>query len=299
MSAQTTPQTTPKGLAQEVSSLFVLPDLVMRALAVIDSPTGTAQELVEVVELDAGLAAMVLRLANSALYGQRGKVESLTRAVALIGTRAVRDLVVATSAVKSFKDIPAEFVDMDTFWDNSITCGVLAQLLAQRARVPEGEGLFLAGMLHAVGRLVFYAKRPQQYRQVLEQMQGDNEAALTATEQAVFGFTYAEAGAALLEAWNLPTRLQVVVACHLNPDQAPGYLREVAVVHLAYQLAANLAPCLKTKTEPQAFTPDEAATASMAELGLTPAAVTEISLEALAASLEVIEIMHPGTSFIF
>ena len=299
MSEQATPQTTPKSLAQEVSGLFTLPDLVMRALAVIDSPTGTAQELVEVIELDAGLAAMVLRIANSALYGQRGKVDSLTRAVSLIGTRAVRDLAIATSAVKTFKDIPAEFVDMDTFWDNSITCGVLAKLLAQRARVPEGEGLFMAGLLHAVGRLVLYARRPAEYRQVLERAEGNSEAALTAAEEAVFGFTYAEVGTALLEAWNLPTKLQVVVACHLNPNLAPGYLKEVAVVHLANLLAASLAPCLKTKMEPEPFTPDEAAAASMAELDLNRAALEETRLEALAASLEVIEIMHPGASFIF
>ncbi|MBP9916510.1 MAG: HDOD domain-containing protein, partial [Thiobacillaceae bacterium] len=90
---------TPQELAGEVSSLFSLPDLVIRACAVMDSPTATAQDLIEVIEMDANLVATVLRLANSALYAGRGNIATLNRAVALIGQNAVRDLVLATAAV--------------------------------------------------------------------------------------------------------------------------------------------------------------------------------------------------------
>ena len=112
---------TPHELAREVSTLFSLPDLVIRASAVMDSPTATAQDLVEVIELDANLALTVLRLSNSALYGGRGRIETLRHAVALIGHNALRDLVLATAAVKVFRDIPAEFLDMVTYWENSTT----------------------------------------------------------------------------------------------------------------------------------------------------------------------------------
>lgn len=291
-------QTSPQSLAGEVSSLFTLPDMVMRAVAVMDSPTGTAQELVEVIELDAGLAATVLKLANSALYGHLGKVETLSHAVAMIGHKALKDLVLATSAVRAFKDIPAGFVDMDTFWDNSITCGVLAKLIARQARLAESETLFIAGLLHGVGRLVFYAQRPSEYRQVLELVQG-GENDLTAAERQVFGFDYADLGAALLEAWKLPEKLQVAVGYHQHPATAPGYPKEVAVVHLANRITATLAPCLKTQVEPGQYTPDATATAALETLGIAPGDLDEIRLDALAASLEVIEIIHPGATTIF
>lgn len=288
---------TPLSLASEVTSLFALPDLVARACAIMGSPTGTAQQLVEVVELDAGLAATVLRLANSALYGY-GRVETLNHAVALIGYKTLQDLVLATSVVRTFKNIPPEFVDMGTFWDNSITCGVLAKLIAQRAKVPESEALFIAGLLHGVGHLVFYTRRPVEYRQVLQLAAGD-ENQLVAAERQVFGFTYADVGAALIESWGLPKRLRVVVGHHLDPAQAPAHAKEVAVVHLANKLAADLAPCIKSREAPSRYTPDQNATASMQSLGLTAQDLDEIRADALAASLEVIEIIHPGATTIF
>lgn len=288
-----------QALAAEVHTLFSLPDVVLRACAVIDAPDSTAQDLVEVIELDANLATTVLRLANSALYGQRGRVETLSRAVTIIGHRALRDLVLATAAVKTFQGIPAEFVDMDIFWDNSTTCGVVARLLADYLRMREGETLFLAGLLHGVGRLVFYARRPDDYRQALELARNDN-LPLHQAEAQIFGFDHAELGATLLRNWNLPERLCVAVRYQHNPDGAhPVFQKEVDTIHLATQMATHLAPCLKIDQEPPPYAPDDSARAAMARLGLKPAQIEEIRLESLAASLEIIEILHPGASVIF
>jgi len=287
----------PQTLASEVTSLFSLPDLVVRVSTIMDSPTATARELVAAIELDAGLAATVLRLANSALYGH-GRVTSLSHAVAIIGHKALRDLVLAVSAVRAFHDIPAEFVDMTTFWENSISCAVLAQQIGRHVRLPESEALFLAGLLHGVGRLVFYARRPKEYREVLKRAQ-DGEEGLVAAERQVFGFCYAELGAALLEQWGLPLKLRLAVTHQLKPAATAAFHKEVAAVHLAADMAAHLAPCIKQRQEPTAYVPGEAAAAAMQTLGLKSEDLDPINLEALAASLEVIEIIHPGAGTIF
>ncbi|KAF0099547.1 MAG: putative signal transduction protein [bacterium] len=289
---------TPRELAEEVSSLFSLPDLVVRACAVMDSPSSTADDLIEVIELDANLVATVLRLSNSVLYAGRGNIATLHRAVALIGQNAVRDLVLATAAVNTFRDIPEEFVDMDTFWDNSVTCAVLARLIAGRLRVRDAEGLFLAGLLHGVGRLVFYARCPEEYRAALR-LAREGSWLLTDAEQAVFGFSHAEVGAALLETWGLPESLTVPVRHQFDPAMAASHPREVAIVHLAADMAAHLAPCLKTNREAETYVPDTRAAASMRTLELNPAALLEITADALAASLEVTEIIHPTSSIIY
>lgn len=287
----------PLSLASEVTSLFALPDLVLRISAVMDAPTGSAQELVDLIELDAGLAATVLRLANSALYGH-GRVETLSHAVAMVGHKALRDLVLATSAVRAFKDIPEGFVDMDTFWENSITCAVLAQQIARRARLRESDVLFIAGLLHGVGRLIFYARKPREYRDVLQRAK-DGKSALVAAERQAFGFTYAELGAALLEVWGLPQKLRTAVAYQLNPAAAPSFRKEAAVAALANDMATHLSPCIKTRQAPTAYVPGETALAAMETLGLASADLDQLSLEALATSLEVVEIIHPGATTIF
>ena len=293
-----TPAAMLQALANEVSTLFTLPDLVIRALKVMDSPSASADDLIEVIELDAGLAATILKLANSALYGHLGRVKSLEHAVALIGHKSLRDLVLATSAVQSFHDIPVEFVDMETFWDNSITCAVLARLIARHAKLKDVETLFLGGLLHGVGRLVFYARRPVEYREVISKAETMNMA-ITDAERAVFGFDFSDVGAALLHAWQLPPRLVVAVRDQTADSTPPEYEKDVAVIQLASCMAMRLAPCLKTQIPVETYCPDAQAISNMQKLGISPAALAEIDLEALAASMEVIEIIHPGSSTIF
>jgi HD-like signal output (HDOD) protein len=286
---------TPRELADEVSSLFSLPDLVIRACAVMDSPTADAQDLIEVIELDANLAATVLRLANSALYAGRARVDTLTRAVIYIGHNALRDLVLATAAVETFRGVPKEFVDMNSFWENSTTCAVIARLIAGRGRMREGESLFLSGLMHAVGRLVFYVRRPEESRETLALARAGT-CSLADAETRVFGFGHAEVGSALLERWGLPERLYIPVRYQMDPALAPSFPRESAVIHLASEMACDISPCLKTLYEAETYVPDPHAIASMQVLGLTPAALTEISLDAMTASLEVVEIIRPTTS---
>lgn len=287
----------PRELAGEVSSLFSLPDLVLRALAVLDSHTASTQDLIEVIEFDANLAVTVLRLANSAMYAGRGHVQNLTQAVPLIGQNAVRDLVLASAAVQTFRDIPEEFVDMNTFWDNSATAAVLARLIASQVGLRDGEGLFLAGLLQGVGRLVLYVRRPEQYRKVIRLAAAD-DANLAACEREIFGFDQAEVGAALLENWGLPEKLTMPVRHHPDPAAAPAFPREVAVIRLAADLATHQAPCRKTGWEPDSLLPENLATDSMELLCLNPADLKEISLEAIAASQELIEIINPCTHHI-
>lgn len=288
---------TPQTLAREAGTLFSLPQAVLRISELICSPDHTASQLAEVVELDAGLTARVLRLANSAMFGRSGNVDTVTRAVAMIGENALRDLVMATSVTQVFKGIPEDFVDMASFWDNSATCGVGARLLAGRMGIRDGERLFVAGLLHGIGHLVFFSRRPDQYREVLK-VRDKGEAAILAEERRIFGFDYADLGAALAEAWQLPVFFQEVIGFQLEPQRSESYPRECAILHLARDMAASLAPSLKTREPPGDWA---AARDTMAwQLSaLTPEVLEEVRLEALAQAFEVIEIINPGATTIY
>lgn len=289
---------TPQSLAAEVESLFALPDAVLRVQALLDEPDANAHDISTAVELDPGLAAGVLHLANSPLYGQRGRVDAVARAIDLIGRRALREMVLATSVVKVFHAIPEEFVDMPTFWDNSIICGVVAQFIARHLRARDADSLFLAGLLHGVGRLVFYARRPEQYRALLAEKPG-GEKALAAAEQRAFGFTYAHLGAALLRNWNLPERLCAAIEHQLNPETTPAaHAREVAIIHIANDIAASLAPSLKQRETPAPYTPGFDPGAQEI-LGIANEELEAIRLEALAQTFDIIEIINPGSTLIF
>jgi HD-like signal output (HDOD) protein len=281
----------PLQLAQEVENLFSLPDVAIRLNDLIDKPDTSTQELVEVVQLDAGIAATVLRLANSAWYGLPSRVDTVSRAITLIGQKALRDLVMSTSVITTFKGISSEFVDMRDFWDNSVTCGVVTRSLAQKCGMREAERMFLAGLLHKVGRLVFYASRPVQYRQVLQD-KNNGEAAIIAAEEAVFGFNYAQLGAALLRSWRVPAALDEVVEFQLDPSQAPNYPFDAAIVHVAGDIAYHMAPDIKARFELGEYNLTFRESAWDA-LGLERSVLAETMQNSLVQSFELLEIINP------
>lgn len=289
---------TPQTLAAEVETLFTLPDVVLRLNKLLNTPEVNTREISAVVELDAGLTSSLLRLANSAIFGQHGKVGSVTRAIDLIGQKSLRNLVLASSVTKVFNDIPEEFVDMASFWDNSIASGVSAQLLGRMVHQRDTESLFLTGLLHAVGRLVFYMRRPDEYRTLLAQ-KPENEQQLTAAEWQAFGFSYAELGAALLSNWWLPQPICKAVQYQLNPQAVPGeYAREAAIVHISNDIAASLSPCLKQRDNSIAWSATYTPYAREV-LGLPHEDLEVVRLEALAQTIEIIVIINPNSTLIF
>lgn len=284
---------TPQQLAQEVETLFSLPDVALRLNELIDQSDTSTQELVELVQLDAGIAATVLRLANSAWYGLPSKVDTISRAITLIGHKALRDLVLATSVIRTFKGISSEFVDMRDFWDNSVTCGVVTRNLAHSCGMREAERMFLAGLLHKIGRLAFYASRPVQYRQVLQE-RSNGEAAIIAAEEFVFGFNYAQLGAALLRAWRVPAVLDEVVEYQLDPLQAPNQAKEAAIVHVAADIAYHMSPDIKARFKLGEYDLTFRESAWEA-LNLDRNVLTDTMQNSLLQSFELLEIINPRT----
>jgi len=281
---------TPQLLVQEVKHLFSLPDVAMRLNELLDKPETSSRELVEVVQLDAGLAATVLKLANSAWYGLPRKVDNISHAITLIGQQALRDLVLSTAVITNIKGIPEEFVNLLDFWDNSVYCGVVSRNLALKADIRASERMFLAGLLHKVGRLVFYVSRPVQYRQVLRD-RDMGEAAILEAERQVFGFTHADLGSALLRAWRVPPVLDEIVAYQIEPLRCADYPREAAVLHVAADLAFHMSPDIKGRSGPGEYdlSFDEAA---WTVLGLERGILVEVMQASLVQAFELLEIVN-------
>jgi HD-like signal output (HDOD) protein len=286
------PVVNPPELIAEVQHLFSLPDVALRLNELVGDPDTSNKQIVDVLQLDPGLAATVLRLANSAWYGLPSKVDTLTRAVTLIGHGALRDLVLAAAFIKRFQGIPGEFVNMKTYWDNSVACGVVARNLARRCRLHESEQMFLAGLLHKIGRLVFFEARPDLYREVLARAEGSSEAAVVASERNVFGFCYAELGGELLKAWHLPPLLRNVVANQLQSEKFTDYPRERAILQVASNMAHFLSPDIKLGPGELRYTPEFPDVVWM-DLGLSPEELAEVADISMIQTYELIEIVNP------
>ena len=228
--APTTPAPGPMVLVASEPKLTTLPDVFVRITEILNDPMSTAHEAAEAIGRDTGLSAVLLRLVNSAFYGFPVKVDTLSRAVTIVGSRQLTTLALGLSVLSLFKEVPGGLVDMRSFWKHSIGCGVIAATLAG----PDGlevERLFVAGLLHDVGRLVLYRCLPRHMAHILAGARAEGRL-LREAERRSLGYDHAVLGAMLLKRWRFPENLERAVRQHhgLPSHQVPPMS---AAVHVA------------------------------------------------------------------
>ncbi|MCU7553915.1 HDOD domain-containing protein [Alteromonas sp. ASW11-19] len=222
-------------LAKQAGELFVLPDSVTRLKECMDDDAASIDDVADVIAFDPSLTAQLLRVANSALYRFPNKIDTISKALQVIGTRSAYDLALAYGVTQAFSEVDSKVIDLDKFWEQSVSCGLLAKYFAERERIRESERLFVAGLLHNVGELVVVATKPDEARRCMA-----FNARVTPKElqEAILGFSYAELSAALIREWGIPETIYKPVGEIHNTDQ-PAYDKEVQIVQLAYVLALD------------------------------------------------------------
>jgi len=225
-------------LVANLDQLVALPEVCVRVNQMIDSPRYSATDIGEVISQDTDLSARLLRTVNSAMYGLPMPVETISRAVTVIGTRDLRDLAIMTAARQLFHGIPSDLMNMTEYWHYAISTGAYARSMAKRCNILHGERLFVMGVLHDIGRLAILQHLPDQARDILLIAEGDDDLLSTA-EQDVLGFDHAEVGYELLKQWGLPSSIQEVARYHHAVEKAGGHKLEIALVHIGCVIASG------------------------------------------------------------
>ena len=198
----------------------------------LHQPTASLDSIAEVIEKDPDIASRLMRLGNSAFFAFPTRLETVTDAVRLIGIQQVHDLLHASSVVEVFPGISRELVDMESFWKHSLACGIGARALAMARQMPKAEKLFVAGLLHDLGRLVLFSRAPAKAVEVFA-LAKTKRMLLRDAETAVLDFDHAMIGEALMRYWHYPPNLVQAVACHHRPMAAAANLLEACIVHVA------------------------------------------------------------------
>lgn len=218
----------------EVKDLVSLPDIYFQLTEMIRDPRYSMADIGALIGKEPALSARLLRLVNSSFYSFQSKVETISRAIAIVGIDDLYNLV-ATCVVDRFAKIPSDLVDMTAFWMRSVHCAVISKLLSRQCAQLNVERLFLAGLLRDIGSLVMYQVMPEQSAKVLLAINQDRRL-LLGFEQEIIGFTHAEVGRELLKAWRLPESLYEVVGCCPAPDSAVTHKLDAYLLGLAGRL---------------------------------------------------------------
>lgn len=277
---------TAKDLVSAVSDIVSLPETVLRVNEMVDDPRSSAADIGEVIRQDPGMAARLLRIANSPFYGFPSYIDSVPRAITVIGTEELRDLVLATSAIEVFSDFPNELVSMETFWRHSLRCAVIARILAAHMHESNVERYFTAGLLHDIGYLIIYKEIPELAQQALNHSNQNRDIAHI-VEQEIIGFDHGAVGGELLRQWNLPSILSEAVEFHHTPRFAKLHPKEVAIVHIANYLANTMLARVGGDIEET----EALEVSALKTAGLTPDILQTVLKQADAQFNETLEIM--------
>lgn len=211
----------------------------------------SVSELADWIEKDAIIAGQLLRTVNSSAYGIRGTVSSVRHAIAVLGISKLRNLALGLSVLRIFSR-----VRMPKSWStsrynlHSAATAIMADQLALYRASEFGEGAFVAGLMHDIGRLVIAVGLTPQY-EVIQQMALETGLPGWRCEQEVLGFSHAELAGLILQRWNLPKPIQMAAETHHFPPLTNGGLVPLGqIVSLANEIVNKMGICINPTTVP-------------------------------------------------
>jgi putative nucleotidyltransferase with HDIG domain len=224
-------------LVQGVGNLVTLPDVFIRINALVENPNSST-DIAKVVQQDPTFTVRLLRVANSSFYGLSASVDTVSKAISIIGTSQIRSLALATSVASSFDGLPNTLVSMDHFWRHSLYCALIARILARRSRRFDADAVFTAALLHDIGELVLFNRLPNESKDALLMvLDSADEMPIYEAERHVMRLDHAEVGGELARQWKLPPMMSECIEFHHHIAAATQFPREVALVHVANVLA--------------------------------------------------------------
>ncbi|MBW2408693.1 MAG: HDOD domain-containing protein [Deltaproteobacteria bacterium] len=222
-------------IREKIKSLNIrlpeIPSIVNELNAITADPYASANDIAEIVNKSPSLTAILLKIVNSAFYSFPAKIDTVSRAVTLIGSKEITGLALGLSTMQVFKDVPEDIMDMKAFLRHSLLCGLISRIIASQRNMPQTEQMFVSGLLHDIGRLIIYKYFPDQANTIFNNALESNQS-LYSMEKDIIGCRHADIGKWLLKNYRLSHALESNVSYHHRPSQAADPL-ETGIIHIA------------------------------------------------------------------
>jgi len=246
-------------LVRRIEAIPPLPMVARQIMELLQDDSTPMGKIAELVERDIALATRLMTLANSPFYGTLGQVSSIDHALVLLGLNEVRAALLAISVHTFFSDQQnaSRISDKEkkNLWRHAIVCSQTAKMLTNRFRLQGADSIFLAALLHDIGKVVIQCFLPHFYGQVTTEVR-EKRIPFSRAERHILGATHYQVAAKLLQHWQLPGHIVLPVFFHHAPWHAKEFGNAAAIVYLA-NLLTHMAgyPTLAEEPEvdPQQF----------------------------------------------
>ncbi|MCP3892930.1 MAG: HDOD domain-containing protein [Desulfobulbaceae bacterium] len=226
-----------KTIIKTSETLLSLPDICFQLKRIVDDPDSSADDLAKLIVKDPALTARLLKLVNSAIYYFPRQVSSLKHAITLVGTQQLYILALATSATAIIRSVEDVQIELETLWKHSVYSAVIAEKIATQKGLDK-ESLFVAGLLGNIGTLAVVKYDPEITLKAITPKESNQLP--WQREEEVLGFTMAEAGASLLDAWGLPDEIIAPIRYHHSPMYAKAFLKSSCALNIATRMASGI-----------------------------------------------------------
>lgn len=260
---------TPDDIVREVKHLPSAPKVLPRLKQLLLDGNSSMDEIVALVRLDPGIAARVLQVGNSAYFSKGVRCVTVDEAVHRVGYDQVYELVsYAVASQVLIRPLDAYAIDADELWKMSVACALSAEILAERSGQDRNVA-YAIGLLHCVG-MVAIDEWALRHAPLLSLSTTGFPREAVASERAQLGFTQAEAGGALLQAWEFPPTMAEPVRWQYAPRATAASVRMTCLLYAAKWLRSVVcAP----RFEPRPPAPEDV---YLQPLGLTAASLSGI-----------------------
>ena len=220
---------------EQASEIFVLSDSFIRIRELIDDEASTIDDISEVILIDPALSGTVLKLANSPFFNYPGKIDTISKAVLVLGITEVYNLVIAYFTTEAFKKIDANQDYLDDFWIKSVDCALLMKFLGTSLGIVHAERLFILGLLHNLGELVVHQVATEKQKTCESQ---DINLLPWLKQQDILGFTFGQCSAELLKQWQLPYSIFAPIRDQ-DVDDLSQYNKETQLLYVAKRVMSR------------------------------------------------------------
>lgn len=218
-----------KMVQKKDSDLPTLPDVINRIISVASDPKTTTEELADVISYDQGMTNKLLKLANSIYYAQKTKVDTIKRAITVIGFDEIIGIALGMSILGSFSDKTGLSLDMKALWIHGIGVATVSKEIAKRTNPTVAAKVFVPALLHDMGKVIFSVYFKEEYMKV-RQLAMEKKRPLYFAENAVFKIDHAMLSALLMKRWNFPQSIMLPCRFHHSPDSTPVKFRHQALI---------------------------------------------------------------------
>ncbi len=203
-------------LIQKINHLPTLPTIITKIIALTESRNANAANLGEILSRDPSISSTILKLVNSAFYGNLRHISSITHATVILGFQMVKTIAMGVSIYQTAKGHENHGFDRKQFWVHSIGVATMAKVLSGYLKIPEGLGkdaIFLSGLLHDVGKVIFDNYFTEEYLKVANMIR-EEELWIGDAESRVLGITHCDAGFYLGRKWQFPLPVVETIRFH-------------------------------------------------------------------------------------